>query len=113
MGNEMDVLEGDEVRQLVERYGERKGGERVNYIRIFLATDGLGSFSAGSCNTATGYSAIWLIPGSSVSLRAQQAPGWRFDYWDYNGNYMSSDPNHTCNPYGPGSTITAHFVPEE
>jgi len=113
MENEMNVLAEEEIKQLVEGYGERKEGERPIWIRIILATEGLGSFTALSCNTAKGCRSIWISPGSRVPLRAKPAPGHKFSYWDYNGNYMSSEPNYTCNPYGAGSTITAHFDPEE
>ena len=114
MVNEMDVLTDGEVRQLVERYGERKEGERdISSIKIFLAIDGFGRFSieGSTCNTATGCSYMWIW--GKVSLHAHPAPGWKFHYWDLEGNYMSSDPNHTCKPVVPSTTITAHFIPEE
>ncbi|RZB32804.1 MAG: hypothetical protein AEth_00482 [Candidatus Argoarchaeum ethanivorans] len=113
MENEMNVLTEEEIKQFVEGYGERKEGGRPIRIRIILATEGLGSFTALSCNTAKGCRSIWISPGSRVPLRAKPASGHKFSYWDYNDNYMSSEPNYTCNPHGAGSTITAHFDPEE
>ena len=112
MVNKMDVLTDGEVRQLLERYGERKEGERdtLSTWRIYLASDGLGSFSADGCNTAVGCNSTWVC--GRISLRAQPAPDWKFYYWDVEGNYMSSNSNHECT-VGVGETVTAHFIPKE
>ncbi|MBE9594753.1 MAG: hypothetical protein IMF19_14885 [Proteobacteria bacterium] len=111
MENGMYVLSGEEIKQLVEGYKERKEGASQIRFRIILATDGLGSFTVVDCNTATGCSEKWINLGTVVPLRAKPASGYKFGHWDLDGNYMSSSPNHTCSPVRP-CTITAHFVPE-
>jgi len=84
-------------------------GTDVIIGKVYFYTSGLGSFTAGPYNTASGNKIGWFVVGKSIPLKATPAPGWEFSHWTFNGGYGSSNPS-TSVPARIGLQIKAHFT---
>jgi hypothetical protein len=93
-----------------ESDGEGETPPSTEAVQIHLEVEGMGSFKAGSFDTAKGHVSGYVEANKVIRIRAKAAPFHMFSNWTLNGNYAGNDASDKILPT-PGLTIRAVFLP--
>jgi hypothetical protein len=81
-GNALLVDEPDSLA-ILEAEDAAGPAAQLVLIRVGFETDGFGTFSAGSFNTAQGFTGALFAAGTLIPLKARPERGHRFDHWEF------------------------------